>query len=144
MTERRRELRRLRKQGEALDAVAERQQQAEAANNSVSPAVQEKLQSVKREVEQQKKGNAHLQSERLKLSSSRKAAEKDLRAAGNDLRSKAALLQKPAGAAPAAAAHDSSRARQLRHELDVLEGAVASDARQLRHELDVLERGVER
>merc|ERR1719161_3012479 len=133
-------MRRLRRQGEILDRVADRQQLAEAAQQAVTPEVQERLQSVRREVEQQKRGNARLQSERLRLSSSRKAMEKDVRAAGISLRAKAALLQtSPSGHS----GPGSPAVRQLQQELDILRGAMASDERKLKSQADVADKGIE-
>merc|ERR1719461_869696 len=95
LAERRKELRQLQKSGDGLDRIAAAQRKAEAQQNALRPEVEEKLNQAKREVEAQKRKNANLQAERLKLFNARKAAEEELRTAGAQLRGRAAQLQRP-------------------------------------------------
>jgi hypothetical protein len=140
LTEKRKELQRLKKNGEGLDKIAEAQRRGEKDQSAVNPELEEKLRFVKGEVEHQRRLNIRLQGERLKVSEARQQAEEAVRAASGELRSKAAELRRPA-AGPAAGPSERPGGRhtgdpkileQLRRDSDILREAIKRDERRFR------------
>lgn len=149
IVEKRKDLQRLKKNGEGLDKIAEAQQRAERAQNALSPELEEKLRKAKADVEEQKRLNVRLQAERHKVGVTRQKAEEEARAAGGELRSKAAGLRvelrpKPKGSQNSGPSEnsgargdngesaDAKMLRQLRRENDILEEAVRQDERKFK------------
>mmetsp|Transcript_9775 Transcript_9775/g.25651 ORF Transcript_9775/g.25651 Transcript_9775/m.25651 type:complete len:292 (+) Transcript_9775:70-945(+) len=139
ITEKRKELDSLRKSGEGLDRIAEAQRRAEAAQNSLSPEIQEKLARTKADVEQEKRSNVKLQAERQKVCNARKKADEEVRAAGGELRNKAAELRRPAAGKPgdqrggaSGDGQDAMVLKQLQRDMDILREAVRQDDRKFK------------
>jgi len=136
LTEKTKELQRVRKTGEGLDRIAEVQRKAEVAQNALSPEIEQRLRFMKNEVEHQKRQNVRLQTERQKVTAARKKAEEEVRTASSELRSKAAQLQKPprpgAGGAAGASKAESNVLRQLRRDVEILKEAARQDERKHR------------
>eukprot|EP00434_Breviolum_minutum_P028940 symbB.v1.2.025598.t1/scaffold2482.1/size80432/4 len=130
LAEKRKELQQLQRVSEGLEHAAEVQRKAESEQSFVRPEIEERLQKAKLEVEQQKRLNVKLQSDRLKLSNQRKAVEEDLRKVGSELRSKGALLHRKG--LPAGEKGGHSILEQLRREVDILRGALKQDERKHR------------
>lgn len=128
LAEKRKELQRLRKSGEGLDQMQERQRRAEEAQNKVSPENQERLNRIKGEVEVNKRQSVQLFAERQKLVAFRKKLDADVRSAGNELRNKAAPLKLPPRV-PTDGYGEPMVLRTLRRDLDILTEAVRQDER---------------
>lgn len=129
LCERRQELQRIQRSGEGLDRVAAAQRRAEAAQNALTPEIEDRLRRTKDEVEQQKRLNIRLQHDRPKVVNARKKVEEEVRAMNGEVRSKAAKLQRPGR--PVAAGYDAEpgKIRQLRRDVDILTQAVHQDER---------------
>lgn len=145
LAQKRKELHRLKRSGEGLDRIAEVQRRAEAEQNSMTPGNAEKLNRAKEEVEQQRRLNVKLFSERQKLMSACKKAEAQVRSAEQDLRNKAAELRlpprMPGDAAGKAGGREGSGRdsgaepqvlKQLQRDVDILKEAVRQDERKFR------------
>eukprot|EP00411_Alexandrium_monilatum_P040615 CAMPEP_0175410652 /NCGR_PEP_ID=MMETSP0095-20121207/41723_1 /TAXON_ID=311494 /ORGANISM="Alexandrium monilatum, Strain CCMP3105" /LENGTH=281 /DNA_ID=CAMNT_0016709617 /DNA_START=42 /DNA_END=883 /DNA_ORIENTATION=- len=143
LAEKRKDLQQLKRSGEGLDRIAEAQRRAEAAQNSMTPENAERLQRAKDEVENKRRLNVKLFSERQKLASACKKAEAQVRAAEAELRSKAAELRPPPRAAGVAGGNARDAAakdavtepqvlKQLQRDVDILKEAVRQDERKFR------------
>lgn len=131
LAEKRKDLRALRRSGEGLDRIAAAQRRAEAAQNALSPEIEERLRKGKHRVEQQKRLNVKLHAEWLRTRSTQKKAEEEVRAVVVELRNKTAQLQRPQPGSPGEGG-ESRVLRQLRRDADILREAVRQDERKLR------------
>jgi len=145
VAQKRKELHNLKKSGEGLDKIARAQRKAEAAQNALSPQVEERLKHAKEEVEQQKRLNMQLFAERQKLAGVRKKLDGEVRAAQNELRSREKELPVAArGAAKERAGHgqgksvgpahrgESAVLKQLRRDVDIIREAIRQDDRKFK------------
>mmetsp|Transcript_29374 Transcript_29374/g.67613 ORF Transcript_29374/g.67613 Transcript_29374/m.67613 type:complete len:960 (-) Transcript_29374:113-2992(-) len=132
LTERRKELQRLRQLGQGLSKVAERQKRAELAQNALTPEMQARIKRVKDEVERQKQLNVKLQSDRLKAVDERKAAENLLRQEEKEYRSKAKQHRPVHKAIPEAQVPFALR--KVRQDVDILTAALRQDERRFKAE----------
>jgi DNA repair exonuclease SbcCD ATPase subunit len=139
LVERRKELQRLQHNGQGLDKVAAAQKRAEAAQNALSPELEERLRRKKEEVAQQKRLNIRLQADRQKVDEARKKAEREVRAANNDVRSKASQLKRPprpgnnvASGGAADADVEQKKLRNLQRDVDILSSAIRQDERKFK------------
>lgn len=134
LSQRRKELLLLRKNGEGLDRIAEVQRRAEVEQKALRPSVNHRLQSGKSEIEQQKRLNVRLQADRLRLVTEQKHAEARARLFGQEFRQKEKLVLKSPGPA-----ETDSVLRSLQREIKVLTEALRQDDKKFRgamHEED--------